>query len=356
MTYSYPFFFCCLFSLFLLLPNTALPQSNDITKVLISEATVEVPIEKAWWGWTTNKGVQSFFAANSDIDFRVGGNYNVSLYNKENSPNKQNTILSFTPFQAFSFEYAIPEKFPSIQGEKTKVTVEFLYRTADQTDVTLTQLGWGQDGEWDAAYDYFQQTWLLALVDMQTYLPQIKPSDTYAKEIPDATEMANASANKKAPSASSKPSISKPSTVEKPSKYSFNPAVTGKSKETPTQENIPIKEEIKKDQTMDKPTEKQQFAYILTLTDPELIRNPEAWTKEQSALVGVHFNYLKKLTAEGVVIMAGRSPHPELGFGIVVFEAESRAAAQEIMNSDPAVKNGLMKAEFHDFRVALMRE
>ena len=100
----------------------------------------------------------------------------------------------------------------------------------------------------------------------------------------------------------------------------------------------------------------QQFAYLLSLNDPELARNPDAWTKEQSEIVSVHFNHLKKLTDEGTVIMAGRSPDHEKGFGIVVFQAPSREVAQEIMYSDPAVKQKLMSAEFRDFRIALMKE
>ena len=99
----------------------------------------------------------------------------------------------------------------------------------------------------------------------------------------------------------------------------------------------------------------QHYLYVLRLVDPELGRNPDAWTDKDNQIVGEHFNRLKDLLEEGVVMMAGRSPDPEKGFGIVLFKAASKEAAMEIMNGDPAVQQGLMDAELHDFGLALWR-
>ncbi len=283
-----------LFSIFLLFSSNTFSQhnANKHFKVLIHEATVELPLEKVWWAWTTNEGVQSFLAVDSEIDFRVGGHYNLALYEKSSQLLKENKILSFIPHKMFSFEFAIPDQFPNIQKENTWVVIELIPRSPKETDVKITHLGWGKGVEWNAAYDYFKQTWLQAVAEMQAVLPNIN-----------------------------------------------NPKTTEQTTSSPKT-----------------PSDMQQFAYMLSLNDPELARNPDAWTKEQSNIVTVHFNYLKKLTEEGTVIMAGRSPDPEKGFGIVVFQAPSREVAQEIMYSDPAVKNKLMRAEFHDFRVALMQK
>ena len=43
-------------------------------------------------------------------------------------------------------------------------------------------------------------------------------------------------------------------------------------------------------------------------------------------------------------------------FGLVIFEADSEAAAMEFMRSDPAVEAGLMTATLHPYAVALQRE
>lgn len=353
---------CTFFSFLFLFPNTSYGQNIDGTdgKILISQVTVDVPVDKAWWAWTTDRGVRSFLAVDSKIDFRVGGNYNISLYTKDNFPNTDNNILSFIPFRMITFELEVPNKFSTIEREKTQVVVEFTSHSDNQTDVKLTQLGWGKEGEWLAAFDYFQQTWLLALTDLQTYLPEV---DKYEKKNT-GTKTAQVGQEKSKAGTLPPPSKNNNSSTSQ-SKFSFDSSekndIDGvalsktSKKENPTSISAQPTT-TPKESTVSKNTDMQQFAYKLTLVDPELARNPKAWTPEQSAIVGTHFNYLKKLTEEGTVIMAGRSPDPEIGFGIVVLEAANREAAQEIMKNDPAVKNGIMAAEFHDFQIALMRK
>ena len=80
----------------------------------------------------------------------------------------------------------------------------------------------------------------------------------------------------------------------------------------------------------------------------------ETMTDEEEAVWSAHFERLKRLLAEGVVVMAG----PTLGStntGIVVFEADDVAAAHEIVDADPIVVSGLARAELREFRVSLLR-
>jgi uncharacterized protein YciI len=77
-------------------------------------------------------------------------------------------------------------------------------------------------------------------------------------------------------------------------------------------------------------------------------------TQHEAAVIAEHFEYLSSLTAKGVVFMAGRTMNrDETTFGIVVFEAASEADAALLMQNDPAVKLGIMKAELFPFRAAL---
>jgi uncharacterized protein YciI len=56
-----------------------------------------------------------------------------------------------------------------------------------------------------------------------------------------------------------------------------------------------------------------------------------------------------------VVLLAGRTSTTNTGsFGIIVFSAADDTAARAIMENDPAVKEGVFKAELYPFRVALM--
>jgi hypothetical protein len=53
------------------------------------------------------------------------------------------------------------------------------------------------------------------------------------------------------------------------------------------------------------------------------------------------------------VILAGRTlTTDERGLGIVIFRAPSADAARAIMEGDPAVRQGVMRAELFPFRVA----
>ena len=80
-------------------------------------------------------------------------------------------------------------------------------------------------------------------------------------------------------------------------------------------------------------------------------------TSEEDVIVGEHFNYLKALTKQGVVLMAGRTLHTDdTSHGLVVLAADSEGEARLIMENDPAVKAGVFRAELFPFAVALASE
>ena len=77
-------------------------------------------------------------------------------------------------------------------------------------------------------------------------------------------------------------------------------------------------------------------------------------TDEEQAVWGVHFERLKRLLAEGTLIMAG----PTLGdvnTGIAVFEAPDEEAARRIMDEDPVFVGGFARSELRPFKVSLRR-
>ena len=62
------------------------------------------------------------------------------------------------------------------------------------------------------------------------------------------------------------------------------------------------------------------------------------------------------ITDEGVVILVGRTQTDEYStFGIVIFEAESEAAARRVVENDPAVHEKVMRAELYPYKIALWR-
>jgi len=96
-------------------------------------------------------------------------------------------------------------------------------------------------------------------------------------------------------------------------------------------------------------TTKSTFIYVLRRVNPEPLAK---MSQKEEAIVDEHFEYLKKRLTEGKLTLAGRCIEGE--FGIVIFHADSEEQAEDFMKNDPAVKNGVMTAELHPFRIALM--
>ena len=100
---------------------------------------------------------------------------------------------------------------------------------------------------------------------------------------------------------------------------------------------------------------KKQFVYVLKLI-PFLL-DEKNWTEKEEAIVGRHFARLQGLLEEGKLILAGKTDGlDEKTFGIVIFEADSEEEAIFIMKNDPAVAEGIMKAELFPYRVALIKD
>ena len=76
------------------------------------------------------------------------------------------------------------------------------------------------------------------------------------------------------------------------------------------------------------------------------------WQPEHEPIMRQHFQYLKDGVATGTVMLAG--PCEDQEFGICIFFADSLAEAQQFMENDPAITNGIMTAEVHPFRISLL--
>ena len=80
-------------------------------------------------------------------------------------------------------------------------------------------------------------------------------------------------------------------------------------------------------------------------------------TPDESRIVEEHFAYLEGLADRGVVLLAGRTLNDDpTSFGVVVFDAETQAEAEEIVAADPAVRAGVFRADLFPFRIALVAD
>ncbi|RTR33731.1 YciI family protein [Shewanella atlantica] len=98
-----------------------------------------------------------------------------------------------------------------------------------------------------------------------------------------------------------------------------------------------------------------QFIYQLRPTRVEMLS--EGPDEQEALAIEEHFHYLQRLNEDKLVLMAGRTlTQDESTFGIVILEVDSESSATAIMQKDPAVAKGVMKAVLYPFRVAFWSE
>ncbi len=81
---------------------------------------------------------------------------------------------------------------------------------------------------------------------------------------------------------------------------------------------------------------------------------PDDMTEAESAVMQKHFEYLRDLTAQKKVLMAGPVLGRDPKFGLVVLRVASLDEAHDIMKNDPSVQSGLHTYELSEMSVALM--
>lgn len=146
--------------------------ANATSRIIVASVEVEATPAEIWEMWTTEDGL-SFFAPAARIDLRPGGDYEV--YFLPDAPAGQRgsegtTVLGFQENRMLTITWAMPPYMPEVRPHLTPLTIEIVPVSDTMTSVTLTHTGWGEGGEWDEAYAYFQQNWPLVLTAMSEAL------------------------------------------------------------------------------------------------------------------------------------------------------------------------------------------
>jgi uncharacterized protein YndB with AHSA1/START domain len=126
------------------------------------DVTVAATPQQVWPLWTTNEGVQSFFAPGSNIELRVGGLYEI-FFAPSAPVGRQGAdsmrLLAVEPHRRLLFTWNAPETLPYVRAQRTVVSVDLSPVGSDSTRVTLRHMGWGSGPEWDEAIAYFESAW-----------------------------------------------------------------------------------------------------------------------------------------------------------------------------------------------------
>ena len=98
-----------------------------------------------------------------------------------------------------------------------------------------------------------------------------------------------------------------------------------------------------------------QYLYQIRLKRLEMLT--EGPTESETNVLQDHVSYLERLAQESVVLLAGRTQTVDAdGFGIVILRAGSEREAQQIMEQDPGVKDGVMHARLFPYKIAVLSD
>lgn len=125
---------------------------------------IEVPasLDATWAAWTTREGIVSFFAPDAQVDARVGGAFHVYI-DPLAAPGMKGAddmrFLAIQPKKMISFDWNAPPHLAQVRTQRTVVIVRFDPVSDGLTRVSLHHTGWGDGGQWDQAYAYFDRAW-----------------------------------------------------------------------------------------------------------------------------------------------------------------------------------------------------
>lgn len=155
-------------ALVLVLPLAAPLRAAE--RAIDKSVVVKASLDDAWAAWTTREGIVSFFAPDARIEPRVGGAFSIH-FDPGAAPGLKGAddmrYLALQPQKMLSFEWNAPPSLPEARMQRTFVIVRFEAVDAQTTRVTLHHTGWGDGGEWDRAFSYFDRAWGGVLTNLQ---------------------------------------------------------------------------------------------------------------------------------------------------------------------------------------------
>jgi len=136
--------------------------ARAVERALEKDVVINATLDEAWAAWTTREGITSFFAPDAQVEPRVGGAFHVHM-DPGGAPGQKGAddmrFMALQPKKMLSFDWNAPPHLPEARAQRTFVVVRFEPLGDKSTRVTLHHTGWGDGGQWDQAYAYFERAW-----------------------------------------------------------------------------------------------------------------------------------------------------------------------------------------------------
>ena len=131
-------------------------------RAIDKEVVVSATLDQAWEAWTTREGIRSFFAPDAVVEPRVGGAFHIHM-DPGGAPGMKGAddmrYMALQPKKMLSFDWNAPPHLTEARAQRTFVVVRFAAVDDKTTRVTLHHTGWGEGGQWDQAFAYFDRAW-----------------------------------------------------------------------------------------------------------------------------------------------------------------------------------------------------
>lgn len=151
----------------------SLPCAQE--RAVSKQVVVAAPVEAVWRAWTTREGIVGFMAPDAEIDARVGGAFHV-FFDPYGEPGLKGAddmrYMALQPPTLLSFDWSAPPHLAQARRQRTFVIVRLKDLGSGATQVNLTQIGWGDGGEWDLTYTYFDRAWGTVLGNLKKRFEQ----------------------------------------------------------------------------------------------------------------------------------------------------------------------------------------
>jgi len=154
--------------------------NEPVERAVYAEVTISASLDQVWEAWTTAAGAQTFFAPLCRIDLRPFGAYEI-LFDLEAEVGARGSegmfVLAVQPKTMLAFTWNAPPELPTVRGQMTRVIIRLRAVDAAFTVVSLRHDGWGEGGEWNAAFNYFEGAWKRVVLPRLKYRFVVGPVD-----------------------------------------------------------------------------------------------------------------------------------------------------------------------------------
>lgn len=153
-----------------LIAACALGSTGAAERSIDKQVDVVASLDEAWDAWTTRDGITSFFAPDARVEPKVGGAFQVYM-DPLAAPGMKGAddmrFMAVQPKKMISFDWNAPPHLAEARKQRTFVVVRFEPLADKLTRVSLHHTGWGDGGEWDATFAYFERAWGAVLGNMK---------------------------------------------------------------------------------------------------------------------------------------------------------------------------------------------